>query len=150
MLTNPTPPQRPQGVTPEDHRIAIAAWRLTDDGKPTWGITHWDEDKLGPQPTMEEVLAYEPPPPTPVPAPAPQSIAAWRAKAILRIGGYLELVEAAIDALPEPPRALALDAWNGNAEISISSPTIALLAAALQWDESQAQDFFRQAAALSV
>lgn len=90
------------------------------------------------------------PAPPPPPAPVPGEIANWRAKAVLELAGLLTAVEAALDAMPEPARTVALAAWNGGADLARNGPTVLALAPVLNLTDAQVDDMFRQAAALEV
>jgi len=90
------------------------------------------------------------PVPSPPPAPVPGEITNWRAKAVLGLAGMLTAVEAALDAMPEPNRTVALAAWNGGADLARNGPTVLALSATLGLTDAQVDDLFRQAAALEV
>jgi hypothetical protein len=99
----------------------------------------------------EKLTAYQRPAPVSPPTPrVPAAIENWRAKAVLSIAGLLPAVEAALQAMPEPGRTVALAAWTGGAEIHRQGPTVAAAIAALQLDAAQVDAMFIQAAALEV
>jgi len=93
-----------------------------------------------------ELVPAPPPPPPPVPG----EIANWRAKAVLGLAGMLSAVEAALNAMPEPARTVAIAAWNGGADLARSGPTVLALSTTLGLTDDQVDDMFRQAAALEV
>jgi hypothetical protein len=82
--------------------------------------------------------------------PVPGKIANWRAKAVLGMAGLLSSVEAALNAMAEPARTVALAAWNGGADLARNGPTVLALAQVLGLNDDQVDDMFRQAAALEV
>ena len=94
---------------------------------------------------FELVPVASPPPP-----PVPGEIANWRAKAVLGLAGLLPAVEAALNAMPEPARTVALAAWNGGADLARNGPTVLALSATLGLTDAQVDDMFRQASALEV
>jgi hypothetical protein len=58
--TPPAPPTREENESREDfqarmqaHRDSLPAWR--EANPPVWEIQTWDEDELGPRPTMQQV-----------------------------------------------------------------------------------------------
>ncbi len=100
---------------------------------------------------MPSADGFEPVPAPPAPpAPVPGEIANWRAKAVLELAGLLTAVEAALYAMPEPARTVALAAWNGGADLARNGPTVLAIAPVLNLTDSQVDDMFRQAAALEV
>lgn len=86
----------------------------------------------------------------PAPPPVPSVIANWRAKAVLSIAGILPAVDAALNALPDPDKTVALAAWNGGAEVYRNGPTVAAAIAALGLSDAEVDAMFVQAAALKV
>ena len=69
---------------------------------------------------------------------------------MLGLAGLLPAVEAALDAMPEPARTVAIAAWNGGADLARSGPTVLALSTTLGLTDDQVDDMFRQAAALEV
>jgi len=59
-------------------------------------------------------------------------------------------VEAALYAMPEPARTVALHAWNGGAALARNGPTVLALVPVLGLTDAQVDDMFRQADALEV
>lgn len=86
----------------------------------------------------------------PMPARVPREVPNWRVKVILSSMGMLDRVDAFIDSLPEPQRAVAFHAWNGDARISRKSATVAALASAMQLTDEQLDAMFMQAEALEI
>lgn len=99
-----------------------------------------------PQWVEEQVTEGEAPPVALV----PDTIANWRAKAVLALAGLLPAVEAALNDLPEPAHTVAMAAWNGNADFVRDGPTVLALADTLSLTPAQIDDLFIQAAALEV
>ena len=96
---------------------------------------------------LEPYTYVAPAPPEPK---VPNSIANWRAKAVLSLAGILPSVEAALNALEEPAKTVALSAWNGGAEVHRKGPTVATAIAVLGLTDAQVDAMFLQAAALRV
>lgn len=94
------------------------------------------------------ITPYTAPPVTPVVI--PQTIRAWQAKAILSIQGLLAPAEQVIATLDEPLRTIVTSAWVNNSDFSRTSTTITSLATALELTETQLDEMFIAASALSV
>lgn len=99
---------------------------------------------------LESVEEHEFPVAPPEPVVVPQEIANWRAKAVLSLAGILPSVEAALNALEDPAKTVALSAWNGGAEVHRNGPTVAAAIAMLGLTDAQVDAMFIQAAALQV
>jgi hypothetical protein len=80
----------------------------------------------------------------------PETIANWRAKAVLALAGFIPAVEAALDGMAEPARTVARYAWDGGADFARTGPTVLALAAALGLTDAQLDAMFSQAASLQV
>ena len=80
----------------------------------------------------------------------PETIANWRAKAVLALAGLIPAVELALDSMPEPGRTVARYAWDGGADLARNGPTVLALAAALGLTDEQLDAMFTQAASLEV
>ena len=74
----------------------------------------------------------------------------WRAKAVLSLAGLLPAVEAALAAMPEPERTVALYAWNGGAPLDRHGSTVLAIATALALTDAQVDAMFAQAASFEV
>lgn len=86
-------------------------------------------------------------PPDPPPA-VPQSVTMRQARLALLASGKLALVDAAIEALPEPQRAQAQIEWEFASEILRASPLVEAMGAALGLDDAALDALFAEAAAL--
>jgi len=71
-----------------------------------------------------------------------------QARQALHLAGKLAAVEAAIDAMPEPPRELARIAWEHSQVIERNAPFTEQLAAVLGMSAAEVDALFIQAAAL--
>lgn len=71
-----------------------------------------------------------------------------QARLALHALGKLELVDAAIDALPEPPRVAARITWDHSQTVQRSNPMLALLAPALGLSDADLDAIFEAAARL--
>jgi hypothetical protein len=88
------------------------------------------------------------PAPTPPPPPVPIEVTQRQARMALLSVGLLSTVEAAINALPDPPRTEARIAWDFSNTIQRSNPFVSQLAALLGFTESQLDELFITAAGL--
>jgi hypothetical protein len=86
----------------------------------------------------------DPPPPPAVPIEVTQR----QARMALLSVGLLSTVEAAINALPDPPRTEARIAWDFSNTIQRSNPFVSQLAALLGFTESQLDELFITASGL--
>jgi predicted ribonuclease toxin of YeeF-YezG toxin-antitoxin module len=82
--------------------------------------------------------------------PARETIANWRAKAVLALAGLTADAESAIDALDDPQRTVIRAAWDGDAEFARDGQTVTALAASLGLSDEQLDGMFAQATALEV
>lgn len=73
---------------------------------------------------------------------APASVTAAQARLALLAAGLLDLVQPAIDALPEPGRSAAQIQWEFGATVDRSNQFTIALATALQLSETQMDDLF--------
>jgi len=89
----------------------------------------------------------EPADPTP-PPPVPVEVTQRQARMALHSLGLLTTVEAAINALPDPPRTEARIAWDFSNTIQRGNPFVSQLAALLGFTEAQLDQLFIAAAAL--
>jgi len=65
VIPGPERPDRNEGESVEDYQIRFTAWR--EDNPNQWGVTHWDANKLGTQPTDSEIeMEVLNPPPAPI------------------------------------------------------------------------------------
>lgn len=83
-----------------------------------------------------------------IPAPVPEFVTQRQARLALFNAGKLDLVEAAIDSLPEPDRSIARVEWTYAATINRRSPLVAKLIVAINLSESETDDLFITAATL--
>lgn len=91
-----------------------------------------------------EVTAYTAPPPPQ----APERVTMRQARLALHAAGLLQSVEAAIDALPEPPKTTARIEWDYAGEVHRASEFVALLGAAIELDDQALDDLFFVASTL--
>lgn len=87
------------------------------------------------------------PPPAP-PVTIPSAVTMRQARLALLAAGKLSLVDAAIDALPEPQRTQAQIEWEYSQEVRRSNPLLTLIAPALGLDDDGLDALFVQAATL--
>lgn len=87
-------------------------------------------------------------PPAPAPVTIPQSVTMRQARLALLASGKLALVDAAIEALPEPQRTQAQIEWEFASEILRASPLVESMGAALGLDDAVLDALFVEAAAL--
>jgi len=65
ILPGPERPDRNEAEFSADYRTRMATWR--EDNPNQWGVTHWDANKLGTQPTDSEIeMEVLNPPPAPI------------------------------------------------------------------------------------
>lgn len=87
------------------------------------------------------VAAYVPP--EPEPPPVPQIVTRRQARRALALAGLLDLVQPAIDAIPDPvQRQLAQIDWDDATDFRRDDATLLLLATALGLAEQQLDDLF--------
>jgi len=55
ILPGPERPSQNEGESPEDYRARITTWREANPNQ--WGVTRWNANKLGTQPTNAEIEA---------------------------------------------------------------------------------------------
>jgi hypothetical protein len=83
-----------------------------------------------------------------VPEPVPEPIAkveTWALREACMIAGYTAQIEAAIAALPNPKKAVAMNRWEYKPEIRRNDPLIAALIQILGWTTEQADALFTSA-----
>lgn len=78
----------------------------------------------------------------------PAEVTMRQARQALHIAGLLTDVEAAIDAMTEPPRELARIAWEHSQVIERRAPFVLQLAAALGMSDAEVDALFVSAASL--
>jgi hypothetical protein len=95
-------------------------------------------------------LPYVVPDPLPAPAlPVPPSVTKRQARQALLLAGLLDLVQPAIDAIPDTTaRRMAQIEWDDSQEYHRDRPVLVSLATALGLDAAALDDLFRTAAAL--
>ncbi|MDP3850088.1 MAG: hypothetical protein Q8Q59_06280 [Luteolibacter sp.] len=86
----------------------------------------------------------------PLPPRVPREIPNWRAKAVLATMGQLTVVEAAIQAMPEPERTIVSLAWGGDAKLARSGKTVLMLAPMLGLSSAEVDALFIAAEAIEV
>ena len=124
-------PENPKDLTPEQRKEQTV-----------WGITSWDEDKLGPVPTDEEIEAEA------VKEPVPQKVTPRQLKrALIKAGVDPAMIDSAIDAIEDgTERALAKADWHDASFIERGYPLINQFAAGLGLSEEDVDMLFRAAA----
>jgi hypothetical protein len=85
---------------------------------------------------------------TSTPADVPQKVTMRQARLALLAAGLLDDVEAAIDALPEPPRRAARIEWEFSSEVFRDRDFVLMLGQALGLDSQEMDDLFITAATL--
>jgi len=86
--------------------------------------------------------------PKPVELHAPQKVTMRQARLALHSAGFLEGVEAAINALPEPPRTAARIEWEFSSEVHRHKEFVLMLADALGLTSEQIDTLFIEAETL--
>lgn len=86
----------------------------------------------------------------PRPEPVPASVPLWRLMVVLEVEGIKPALLAAVDALPEPNRAIAAAFLANGTDVERGHALVALLQGALALSDAQADDLFRAANALPV
>lgn len=87
-----------------------------------------------------------------IPAPAPvivPSVSMRQAKLALYAAGKLSTVEAAINALSEPDKTLALIEWNSASTVDRNHPTVSLISAAAGMSSAEIDSLFAAAAQIT-
>lgn len=126
-------PENPKDLTPEQRREQTV-----------WGITAWDEDKLGPQPATEEIETEA------VKEPVPQQITRRQFHlAALSLGITRESIIEAINSIEdEQQRAVALIDYKEAIVFERTWPMLEQMVAAMGLTPEQVDDAFRQGAKL--
>lgn len=116
---------------------------LTDSGL-TYGTASLTLAEI--EAALTEAYAHQiaNPPPTPVPA----SVKAWRLRAVAKLTGLWNDIEAVIAALPTDQQTVAREAFN-DSEIERLHPLTLLIFAQLGKTATEADDIFRAAASLA-
>lgn len=78
----------------------------------------------------------------------PEEVLNYQARQALILAGLIDDVEAALDAMPEPQRALARNAWERRPTIRRNSELTQALASSLGLSAEQVNSLFIQAATL--
>ena len=85
----------------------------------------------------------------PVPVPVvPERVTMRQARLALHAAGLLAQVEAAIDAMPEPPRTAVRIEWDYSSEVHRNKPFVLQLGAALGLDSADMDSLFVTASPL--
>lgn len=112
--------------------------------------TQEDRDRFGSSDLVEmtegEVTAHIAPSDPAISVPA--SVTMRQARLSLHAAGLLSQVEAAIDALPEPPRTKARIEWDFSSEVLRDRDFVKMLGASLGLTSEQMDDLFITAATL--
>jgi hypothetical protein len=87
-------------------------------------------------------------PPEPTVVIVPKQVTMRQARLALHQAGLLPTVEAAINALPEPPRTAARIEWDYSNAIQRNNPFVSQLALMLGFTESQLDELFILAASI--
>ncbi len=103
--------------------------------------------------TNPDYLAYEawlaaggvPEPSDPVPIIVPASVTMRQARLALLAAGRLQMVEAAIAALPDPPQTAARIEWDFSNEVQRYNGFVALIGPAIGLDAAGLDDLFIKA-----
>ncbi len=75
----------------------------------------------------------------------PSEVQLWRVRTILKLLGMEQVVEVALNSLPEPTKTGALYIWNYGTTVERNSQTILLLQSVLGLTDAQTDDIFIQA-----
>ena len=89
-----------------------------------------------------------PPEPPPGPPPVPAEVTMRQARLALHAAGLLSSVEAAIDALPDPPRSAARIEWDHSQTVQRNRGIVQQLGTALGMSSAQLDALFIAAAAI--
>jgi hypothetical protein len=85
----------------------------------------------------------------PIAVPEPiTKVETWALREACMIAGYTAQIEAAIAALPNPQKAVAMNRWEHKPEIRRGDPLIAALIQILGWTTEQADALFTSANAI--
>jgi hypothetical protein len=82
--------------------------------------------------------------------PVPASVPAWRIKAVADINGLTQSIESFLQNLPLEIKPAAVRAWTDGNIVERHSSTTLAVQAHLKLNDSQVDDWFRQAANLNV
>lgn len=89
-----------------------------------------------------------PPPPPPPPPTVPDRVTMRQARLALHAAGKLAMVEAALDALPEPPKTAARIEWDHSQEVHRNRQFVQMLGQGLGLSSQQLDELFILAATL--
>ena len=84
----------------------------------------------------------------PIPLQIPQKVTMRQARLALHAADLLQSVEAAINAMPEPPQTVARIEWDYASEVHRSSEFVGMLGAVLELDEQVLDNLFLKAVEL--
>jgi len=134
-----------EGMTPEERKEALEAYRnLTQEQKReliVWGITSWDTDKLGPEPTEQEIEAEAQKQPVPKSA-TPRQLRL----ALIDEGIMPSDIEAALNAITDPTeRVKALTEWEYALTYERNHPLVETLGQVFEKSSDDLDDLFRKA-----
>ena len=80
----------------------------------------------------------------------PDQVTLWQLRAVLRAAGYFPAIIEALNSLPEPTKAVALEAWEYANNIVRKSPTVIFLQMALGLTDEQTDNLFIEAEKLDA
>ena len=80
----------------------------------------------------------------------PQTVGRAQARIALMQAGLLDQIEAALQALPEPPRLLAMEAWNSATSFNRNGTLINMLKSNVGLTDEQLDALFIAAAAIKL
>lgn len=115
---------------------------VTSNDEAAYAAIQWNDER--PKPTWEEILeAY-----SEIGVEIPSKVTMRQARLALHSAGLLANVEAAINALPEPPRLAARIEWDFSSEVHRDKPFVAMIGAALDLTNAELDELFIEAATL--
>jgi hypothetical protein len=75
----------------------------------------------------------------------PDEVQLWRVRTVLKLLGMEQVIEVALNSLPEPTKTGALYIWNYGTTVERNSQTVLLLQSVLGLTDAQTDDIFIQA-----
>lgn len=80
----------------------------------------------------------------------PNEVQLWRVRTVLKLLGMEQVIEVALNSLPEPTKTGALYIWNYGTTVERNSQTVLLLQSVLGLTDAQTDDIFQQAEAIQI
>lgn len=80
----------------------------------------------------------------------PTEVQLWRVRTVLKLLGMEQVIEVALNSLPEPTKTGALYSWNYGTTVERNSQTVLLLQSVLGLTDAQTDDIFQQAEAIVI